>query len=503
MTDFYRSLKPTLNKLSRLNVWDSLFVIRQYYNNEFDNYGLDKVHKESIENFNVYPIHVYIADFLISASLKYSQICESEYSLRKVKERYKICTEIYKVYEKANKILKIHPAIGLKAHILSQRKMQHYQLYYERMYKYYYLFSSENLKEHVQNTLGFNVKDYFLLAVCLYLEFSKSFSLTRTNLIDSFEKAKNPWTQEEFHKLFEILSLNIKDVRYNKNFDCSNDALMLFYNNAQHVMRPLLCDGDNIYCPIPIYILNSCIEGLQFHADLKNNTVLNNELAHNLENYIGEQLSYFSDEKIFKYKKEISYTKERKTSDWLIYDDENIIFLDCKLKKLTIDASKSLSIDNSIVDEIIDSHKLKNRKKIESLKEGLSPLMKDILSFGVDVGKILCCYYDWRNNMVKELPYNKDLRIFAVILTLEETYCNVFEIKECIDKIALAYLYEKRGHKLENVITTKFISSSTFDMVIPKIKEKGLYKTFFESELNIEKYGFNDWLKEGFDELVK
>lgn len=84
----------------------------------------------------------------------------------------------------------------------------------------------------MQNTLGFNVKDYFLLAVCLYLEFSKSFSLTRTNLIDSFEKAKNPWTQEEFHKLFEILSLNIKDVRYNKNFDCSNDALMLFYNNA-------------------------------------------------------------------------------------------------------------------------------------------------------------------------------------------------------------------------------------------------------------------------------
>ncbi len=36
MTDFYRSLKPTLNKLSRLNIWDSLFVIRQYYNNEFD-----------------------------------------------------------------------------------------------------------------------------------------------------------------------------------------------------------------------------------------------------------------------------------------------------------------------------------------------------------------------------------------------------------------------------------------------------------------------------------
>ena len=86
---------------------------------------------------------------------------------------------------------------------------------------------------------------------------------------------------------------------------------------------------------------------------------------------------------------------------------------------------------------------------------------------------------------------------------MKDTKYSFFSIKECIDKIALAYLSEKRGHKLADVITTKFISSSTFDMVIPKIKEKGLYKTFFEIELNIEKYGFNDWLKEGFNELVK
>lgn len=105
--------------------------------------------------------------------------------------------------------------------------------------------------------------------------------------------------------------------------------------------------------------------------------------------------------------------------------------------------------------------------------------------------------------MIKELPYNKDLRVFAVILTLEETYCDFFEIKECIDKIALAYLYEKRDHKLEDEITTKFISSSTFDMIIPKIKERGLYKTFFKIESNIEKYGSNDWIKKGFNKLVK
>lgn len=30
MSDYYRLVKPALNKLSELTVWDSLFVIRQY-----------------------------------------------------------------------------------------------------------------------------------------------------------------------------------------------------------------------------------------------------------------------------------------------------------------------------------------------------------------------------------------------------------------------------------------------------------------------------------------
>lgn len=122
MTDFYKCLKPTFNRLSQLNVWDSLFVIRQYWNKEFGNYGLEKVHKEFIEKFDACPIHVYIADFLISASLKYSQICKSKYSLQQYKERNKICTEIYKVYEKANEVLNLHPTIWLKAQILSHTK---------------------------------------------------------------------------------------------------------------------------------------------------------------------------------------------------------------------------------------------------------------------------------------------------------------------------------------------------------------------------------------------
>lgn len=105
--------------------------------------------------------------------------------------------------------------------------------------------------------------------------------------------------------------------------------------------------------------------------------------------------------------------------------------------------------------------------------------------------------------MIKEIPYDKNLQACAVILTLEETCCNVIEIKECIDKIALAYLHEKRGYKLEKAITTNFISSSTFDMDIPMIKERGLYKTFFENDSNNEYEKSNEWLEKGFNKLLR
>ena len=65
MSDFYSFIKPALNKLSELNVWDSLFVIRQYLTDAVRNYNLDIPHFERIENHQVCSIPLYIIDFMI------------------------------------------------------------------------------------------------------------------------------------------------------------------------------------------------------------------------------------------------------------------------------------------------------------------------------------------------------------------------------------------------------------------------------------------------------
>lgn len=501
--DYYNDLKPCFNKLTQLNVWDSLYTIRQYINKYIDNYNLDKTNLNGIEHPNMCPINLYIADFLTCACLKYSKKCRCEHSLRYFKTRSKICKTVNKVYDEANEIVKKYPSVWLKSHALSQYKMQHYQFFYERIYKYYYLYSTDILKDYVHRDLGISLKNYFLLGVTLYFYYSRSLCIDKNNLQKEFKIKGNPWKCEEFEKIISILSCDIDDIRNKIHINCS-DSVMLFFSDSPHVNHPILFDNDNFYCSNPLYILYSCIEGLQFHLDLKakKNIELNKALATNLENYIGEQLLYYSNDGNFKYIKELSYSKGRKTSDWIIYDDECVVFLDCKLKKLTVDASRSLSLDIQIVNDLIASECFKSKDKIEATKKSLSPLMKDVFSLGVDMGKIFCSYYDWSNNKIKEFTYDKNLKVCAIILSLEELFCEAFEIKGVIDRIALAYLNQKRNCHVLQPIKTKIISSSTFDGIMPLIKERGLYKTFIEDDVDME-YKENSWLKKGFEDLIK
>ena len=99
--DFYRQLKPVLNKLSQLNVWDSLYVIRQYLNDSFKNYDLEKPHFVNIEDRKNCPIPAYLVDFMILATLKYSSMLKSDKSLRQLKVRRGIMPFVHDAYEKA------------------------------------------------------------------------------------------------------------------------------------------------------------------------------------------------------------------------------------------------------------------------------------------------------------------------------------------------------------------------------------------------------------------
>ena len=505
--DFYRQLKPVLNKLSQLNVWDSLYVIRQYLNDSFKNYGLESPHFDTIESHKNCPIPAYLIDFMISASLRYSSTLRSDKSLRQLKVRRRITPQVHETYEKARYEKEEDILIWLKAYMLNQFKMQHPVFFANRVFKYHYLYSTPNLEEQIKSRLGITNEKYFKLVIMYYFVFSEKFCYDEKELERYLVGDKSHFTLEETRTVLSLLCKDIDFIKKNISIDFSQ-KMFLCHNDAIHVRYPIIQDGNMLYSVVPTYILNAGVEGLQFFLNLKSkdNIWLNNELATKFEDYVGEQLEYFSRQYTFNFVKEFTYRKgQNKTSDWIIFDEHCIVFLDCKLKKLTISSILETELSRDDLKKALGSGKLKKRETIEELKkQQTSSLVRDIIEFGIDLGKILSCYCDWKDGKIDKIPHHReDITFCAILLTLEETFCRTLEIKEYIDDIAYRYVYEKKGLNLERV-KTYIISSSTFDNDIPEIAKQGLYAYITDDKF--EDHGKesvqNGYLKEGFDKFL-
>ena len=501
MSDYFRELKPYINKLSEFNVWDSLFVIRQYFHKSFPNYDLEKPDFSGIENPNGCQIPVYYTDFLIAATLKYSTTCRTQKSIRQYSQRSKLMLKLNEVYEKANKEQLEDVFVWLKSYVFSQYKMQHNGLFYERLYKYLYLYSGPLLSKHIQSIIGVPIDRYIKIVTLLYFEFSRQFS----HKIDGFSRYMvgngQLFTEQEFDRVQNLLYTTIPDIKKSLEIDFSN-KLFLSHNNSLHVGAPIIKDEEFYYCPIPIYILNSGIDGLQYRLSLKNreNATLNKEVATRFEDYVGEQLYYYANKNNkFKFIKEVQYNKQQnKSSDWIVYDEKCILFVDCKLKKLTIEGIAATTLDKQLFKDNLSRCTFANRSVVEELKNAQDcALAKDLVELGVDLGKIICCCVDWKKGMIPEFPkFSQKYDIMSIVLTLEETFVNL-ELKDLINEVAWSYVKGKKGNILNN-IRTSIISSSTFDASIPIIAKYGIYNHVFKENFDFNKNEDNEVLVNEF-----
>lgn len=504
MSDFYRELKPYMNKLSEFNVWDTLFVIRQYFHNTYTNNKIEKPNFSKIEAPFRCQIPVYFMDFLITASLKYSPTCRASKSLRQYKHRIHLLKKLDEVYNKANNEQYYDIFVWLKSYVFSQFKMQDDDFLYERLYKYWYIYSGEKLSKHVQEVIKVPIDRYIKIVALLYFVFSQKFDYEYEVFIKNMAGDGTKFSDKEINLVLSWLIIPIKDVKESIKVDFSN-KLFLLHNDAIHVKKPIIRDWNTIYCPIPTYILNSGIDGLQYILNLKSpeNKPLNDEVATRFEEYIGSQLEYYANKNIpFHFIKELEYNKnQNKTSDWIIYDDACVVFVDCKLKKLTIDGISATTLDKELFMKNLSSCSFKNRKSIEQLKDlQTSALAKDLVELGIDQGKILSCYVDWKNGKIPNLPnYSEKYHFMAIVLTLEETFCS-FDLKELIDEVAYRYVEKKKGVNLKNMITS-IISSATFNKSIPIISKQGIYRHVFEDNFDYkdDSNEINDFLRKRFD----
>ena len=507
MRNYYSEIKPVLNKLSELNVLDSLKIIRQYINAYAHNNskllisGVNKPEYNSVE--------IYFADFLIVNIIRYSQESSAKKSLKDVNTRHAICSPINDLQNKVNKErIEKEPFIWLNSYIFNQDNMQLRINPLIIFYRYYYLYNTPNIRELAEEIFKFPLESYFKATFFIFGLFEGRHFSYKEKALFPIDYPQSDHTFEAIKYILNDISRSLPELRAlcKKYCNFDEDKIFNYYSDSPHIRFPLIKHDETYFCVVPNYIICAALEGLYYKLDWNNRTELTNkeeiglEFSSNFEKYVGLIFDYYFKCSNICYQSELTYKigkSEAKTSDWIIWDENNICFIDCKAKRITVEGKRALEIDNHLIEVVLQQKPFSNKRRKDVIEKGMPDgLTKDLIELGIGLGKIYVSYDDYRNDRITGFSYMGDKTFHAFILTLEDNFCNIYDIKDAIMKVAQCYRDEKSFST--NIIKdeeVRFISIKDIEEDTPTVAKLGI-ANFLEVEKRneIEKY----WVKNDF-----
>ncbi len=454
--NYFSIIKPVLNKLSKLNVYDSLYVVRAYMQNcaagNTNSYCLPGIERSE---FNC--VEVWFADFLISNIIKYCDNLPSRKSLRDVNPRDSICNRINEVYHIVNKKqMNDDVFVWLNSYIFNQFKILAKDNDLRVLYRYYYLYNTPMIRAYAENKLKMPLDVYFKMAFFVYEIFAGEghfyvrydYFIPKRKSFDEVAKMALDNILSQISKPLPVMKILCKEY-------CSyeEDKLFGYFNDAPHVKYPLIKDKSGYFCTIPKYVTTALLDGLYYRLDVPNssNPDVKKEFSGNMENYLGLIFEHFLMGGKVAYRKEITYDvgkrKSQKTSDWILWDHTDICFMDCKTKRISVKGKRAVIVDDEEIDRVVREQPFSKNKKREKIDHAIAEgLTKDIIDLGIGLGKVFVCYDDYRAGIITEFPYMEGKKFHAVIVTLEESLSNTPGYKDRIMKVAQSYRDAKSEH---------------------------------------------------------
>lgn len=432
------SLHLIINRISELNLIKSLQFIHDDISYFF---GENEIPSgDLIMNEHIPP---YFLDFLISNIIVHSDL-NGKNSLFDSQTRFNICEPLNQIQNQANrKLIQEDYMSFLRTFRYNQEKMQRVSDPRVAFYRYYYIFNNPQVNKSFKEKNSISIESYFGWSIFCYVAYR--YTNTFCYKVDSFippKLEKQDLTAINF-VLGKICRSFDELKKLCRDHQTSKKSIFLFDELSPHVRYPLFSLNNKIYCVIPDYILRALLGGFYFIFDLPNNQA-KNIVAERFEKYVGVLFEHFFANTEISYVKEISYSykkQAKKTSDWIFWNSGEIAFLDCKLKRMSLDGKKNANIDNNVIESILIEKNFSRKYKHEVLEKLRHGLTKDIVDLGIDVGKILVSYDDYCNDRINSLRYMGPKKFYAFLLTVEESYMNLY--KDKILKIAKAYFSYK------------------------------------------------------------
>lgn len=271
--------------------------------------------------------------------------------------------------------------------------------------RYWKIYSHPQLAPIVLSSLGMPVETLYIITFALIGVFQDKFALFYPPRIEQLKI-----TLEDLDKFMKHFSLPMTQLREKlKSEQQMNDKYVYAYNSlhAYPLIQTMYEQKNAIVCPIPGLLYRRLTEGLYY--ELCRTPGFDNAYGQAFQDYVGKVIHNANPTLIVQ--PEFGYGGRRsaeKTSDWIVYDKETTLLVECKGKRLTFEAKSSLLDDTAI------------NEQIEIMSKAIVQIYKTM--------------FDFQNNRYS-LPNHSDSKaILPLVVTLEEWYLFGGKLTKLLDK---------------------------------------------------------------------
>lgn len=386
--DYFDEFKPIRNKIRLLYLDTSLGRIR-----------LLKGRRELLPE---------IAEFLYVNAVLYSETPNvSKQQDRIFNDVLRRCNELSgKIYS-----MKIDSMIWRWLHALALTQLKsHYNGYINATYRYFLIFSDPKLKLHIEQSIGLSYVDYLRCSLWLHAVFTKELKVPKSYFINK-KSDRTVFSEANMSKVLSLLSLPLKDIKEGLKSSVTYDDDIFIFHGKPHLEYPIIEDNEYLYCMFPEHLHAQLLSGIYYITkiyDPKNN--LSNPFGKSFENYVGTILNKTNESNKFDVREEIKFEykgNQLKTSDWIVSSDKEIVFIECKTKRLRM-PSKTLETYSDTLDEDVDF-----------IAKALMQLYKVINHY--------------KTGNIPKLMFDPNKKISAIVVTLEEGFIDGPDIKEKLE----------------------------------------------------------------------
>lgn len=263
----------------------------------------------------------------------------------------------------------------------------------EQLSRYWKIYSYSKLAFLIEEVFGLTLEEVYIIGFALIGLYLDKFALFYPPNI--FLLHLNQGHLDKFLSHFSIPLEDLKkklinEQEYNERYAYAFNSL-----KAYPLIKTEYDGRIALICPLPILLYRRLNEGLYY--EICGKTGFDEAFGESFQSFVGELLNRGNPKaKIIPETIYRKYKKEKRTVDWIMTDDSAILFIECKAKRLTLEAKISLT-DHTELD-----------KEFDKLSNSVVQVYKTLL--------------DYKQNLYPNLQYNPNKTVYPFIITSEEWY---------------------------------------------------------------------------------